>query len=431
MAIYKAVILSGKAFEKADHTTNIKIRITHRGKQIYVSTKYFVPVSTEKKSYWDKTLGLAKSFPEAKFINGQIHNTINGYMKAEAAMGDSVQWMSVEQLKKELLKNNSSKTIDFFEFADQLIAKLNKQGKYNTAIWHGSSVHALKSFVRSDTLDALSVSTYFLRQFEAYLLKGDDTLIAITLKNGQVKHKVTRKPISADGVNNYMRSFRSLFNHLRDEYNDESVGLIRVPNYPFKNYEMKTVKRRNQGKCLSAEEMKKLIEYQPTDRFEIYAKDMFLLMFYLIGINTKDLFFLPKQTGERVVFSRFKTLREYSIRLEPEARHIAEKYADNSFFINAVNRYSTYRNFTKGVNLHLKKLAASLGFDLKLATNYARHTWATIARNDCRIAKDDVALCLGHEDADNKITDVYITYDYSIIDECNRKVIDFVLPDHE
>ncbi len=67
-----------------------------------------------------------------------------------------------------------------------------------------------------------------------------------------------------------------------------------------------------------------------------------------------------------------------------------------------------------------------IGIRNKVTTKWARHTWATIARNECRINKDDVALYLGHEDEDNNVTDMYIKYDYSIIDESNRKVIDFI-----
>jgi integrase len=74
----------------------------------------------------------------------------------------------------------------------------------------------------------------------------------------------------------------------------------------------------------------------------------------------------------------------------------------------------------------MKKSDLKASFPLKVSTNWARHTWATIARNDCRINKDDVALCMGHEDIDNRVTDIYIRYDYSIIDESNRKVLDLV-----
>ncbi|RLA75485.1 MAG: hypothetical protein DRG30_04440 [Epsilonproteobacteria bacterium] len=74
----------------------------------------------------------------------------------------------------------------------------------------------------------------------------------------------------------------------------------------------------------------------------------------------------------------------------------------------------------------VKGIFPKLGIDKPVTTKWARHTWATIARNDCRINKDDIALCLGHQDIDNQVTDMYIKYDYSIIDDSNRKVIDFV-----
>ena len=102
--------------------------------------------------------------------------------------------------------------------------------------------------------------------------------------------------------------------------------------------------------------------------------------------------------------------------------------------INMSDRYGNYLDWQKYVNIELKKIGVSITKELKkndleasfpqnISTNWGRHTWATIARNDCRINKDDVALCLGHEDCDNKVTDVYIQYDYSIIDESNRKVL--------
>ena len=54
-----------------------------------------------------------------------------------------------------------------------------------------------------------------------------------------------------------------------------------------------------------------------------------------------------------------------------------------------------------------------------------RHTWATIARNKCGVSKDDIDLCLNHT-GNNPMADVYIDYDWSIIDRANRKVLDYV-----
>jgi len=59
----------------------------------------------------------------------------------------------------------------------------------------------------------------------------------------------------------------------------------------------------------------------------------------------------------------------------------------------------------------VKGIFPKLGIDKPVTTKWARHSWATIARKNCRISKDDVALCLGHEDADNLVTDIYINYE--------------------
>ena len=59
-------------------------------------------------------------------------------------------------------------------------------------------------------------------------------------------------------------------------------------------------------------------------------------------------------------------------------------------------------------------------------TYSARHSWATIARNDIGADIDNVAKGLNHASA-LPITDIYIKPDWGRIDELNRRVIDFVL----
>lgn len=414
MATFKAVILNGKAFEKANGTTNIKIRLTHKGKQDYISTKYFVPVSTEKKSYFDNVTGLAKGIPEAKFINDQILIAISGYIKAEAALGDSANFMTVQQIKRHIVQKKVSKSMDFIAYAETFIKSLRSTNKTSTADWHESTIKAIKNFTKSDKLDVLNIDSNFLAKLENYLLEGDKTT------------KPIRKPMSAGGINTYMRSFRALHNKMKDHYNDEELGIIRIPRSPFKTYKIKAVKRRQQGKSLTVEEMRQIVAYTSTTKSLTFARDMFLLMFCMIGINTKDLYFLPKQPGPRIEFDRFKTERAYSIRIEKEITAIAAKYASETHFINMHARYKQYRIFTHQLDKFLKKLMAELKIEKPVSTNWARHTWATIARNNCRIPKDDIALCMGHEDEDNKVTDDYITYDYSIIDRSNRKVLNLI-----
>ncbi len=56
----------------------------------------------------------------------------------------------------------------------------------------------------------------------------------------------------------------------------------------------------------------------------------------------------------------------------------------------------------------------------------ARRTIASVMRNKLGISEDDVALCLNHVDLSHRTTDYYIEPDFSIIDKCNRKFLDWL-----
>lgn len=60
-----------------------------------------------------------------------------------------------------------------------------------------------------------------------------------------------------------------------------------------------------------------------------------------------------------------------------------------------------------------------------LTSYWARHTWASLAF-EIGIPKDTISLALGHSNG-VKVTDIYIKYDQEIIDNANRKVIDFIM----
>jgi integrase len=78
-------------------------------------------------------------------------------------------------------------------------------------------------------------------------------------------------------------------------------------------------------------------------------------------------------------------------------------------------------DFLRRLRLYDKTLPARLSY------YYARHSWATIARNDCEIDMQTINEALNHaSDANMKITDVYVKKDFTRIWEANRKVLDYV-----
>ena len=403
MATFKAIILKGANHIKMDGTTRIKIRITHNRAVSYVSTDlYVVP------KCFNNRQGTVRSGDNKDYINLRITDYIRKYMKIDIGIGDLRDSMSVTVLREHLISDKKNKPIDFFEFVNEFRVTVINEG---TREQYDALVASLKSFA-GDKLSVSQINLQFLHRYEQFL------------RNRGVKN----------GIINYMRTFRSLFNKARLTYNDEDIGMIMIPQYPFARYKLPKRNVKSKEHNLTIVELKVFMNYKPENIGEEFAKDMFLLMFYLIGIEAKDLFYLQKPKKNRIQYVRFKTERDYTIKLESEAIRIINKYKGSYLLLSVSERFQLHKSFTRSVNdyLHGEKAHEIIGIfpklkiDKRVTTKWARHTWATIARNSCRIDKSDVALCLGHEDSDNRVTDIYVDYDYTIIDDSNRKVIDFV-----
>ena len=55
-----------------------------------------------------------------------------------------------------------------------------------------------------------------------------------------------------------------------------------------------------------------------------------------------------------------------------------------------------------------------------------RHTWATIARNELGIDKWTIHSALNHVDSGTRIDDIYIKKDFRLINDANKRVLDYV-----
>ena len=117
--------------------------------------------------------------------------------------------MTVKELKSILLSGNvDNRKIDFFEFAESYLENVNSEAhKRNLA----SFISILKAYA-GEKLDVSQITFQFLLRFEHYL----------------------RRKGVRNGINNYMRYFRALFNKARDYHNDEDAGIILNPHYTFR-----------------------------------------------------------------------------------------------------------------------------------------------------------------------------------------------------
>lgn len=231
---------------------------------------------------------------------------------------------------------------------------------------------------------------------------------------------------SRNARNMHLRNIRHVCNvavtdHITDFYDWRGYSIKAVP----------TVKR-----SLSVEALRTFIDAE-TDQQQRQYLDMFRLIFLLVGINTIDLCHLKKTDVRdgRIEYTRSKTGRFYSIRIEPEAQEIIDRYAgEGEWLLNILDRYKDFKDYAHRLNENLQKIGpCKTGKHGKkereplhpsITTYWARHSWATIAAS-LDIPNETIAAALGHGYG-NRITAIYIDFDRKKVDEANRKVIDWV-----
>ena len=234
---------------------------------------------------------------------------------------------------------------------------------------------------------------------------------------------MARTARSKNARNIHLRNIRAVFN---DAIDDEVTA-----NYPFRRFKIRPQATRKRS--LSVERLRELFAY-PVEPYAVRYLDMFKLIFCLCGINAVDLCNLDRVTEGRIEYERAKTGRFYSIKVEPEAQEIIDRYRGERHLLDILDTSSDHRNFIHHCNkaLHRIGVVERRGRGGKkfiepafpgLTTYWARHSWATMAAS-LDIPKETIAAALGH--GGNTVTDIYIDFDQRKVDEANRRVLDWV-----
>lgn len=239
------------------------------------------------------------------------------------------------------------------------------------------------------------------------------------------------------GVNGraiYLRALKAICNYA------VHTNVIQV--YPFNNFTIKQEPTRKRS--VSVNTLREFYSFPTKPNLEIY-RDYFFLMFFLIGINVKDLLLAKPdaiQNG-RLEYIREKTHKKYSIKIEPEAKALLNKYKGKVYLVEAMDHVNDYRNFNHLINKSLCQIGRVVEENVmpddlfgetqkttrlvpiipELTTYYARHCWATFAY-EIGISVDVIAQALGHS-MGNRTTLIYIKPDQGKVDDANRKVIDY------
>lgn len=387
-----------KRRQKKDGTYPIKLNVFHN-KQIMIATQLS---ASEKEWNGNEYSVRAQNYKPRNIVARGIIN------KAETVIFTLEQQeklkSTTDKALKKLIEDAISSKVEnqktFLYYLDEFVSKKTNQGTKSIYTTTRNKIEEYDSYCTFESMDKS-----WLENFEAWMAK--------TMK------------VNAYAI--HLRNIRSVFNYAIDE---EYTTL-----YPFRRFSIK--KEETRKRSLTAEQLRLLRDY-PCEEYQIRYRDMFMLMFYLIGVNAADLFNAKHSAlvNGRFEYKRAKTGKLYSIKVEPEAQAIIEKYKGKDYLLNIMDEYGNYKDFLHRMGIGLKQIGETERKGLggkksrnplfpDLSSYWSRHTWATIAA-ELDIPKEVIAHALGHSWANNTTTDIYIRFDMRKVDDANRKVIDLL-----
>ena len=417
-----------KHHKKSDNTYNPKIRISHNRTSSYISTSIYTELVRFKKNSASGTITSEKIKEELDGLVREYRQIINEHQDIVNECETSKDIVAMIERRKQ------RKEIDFIEFARMFIEKTPNEGtKTVKTTGINSLCHFLNHKSGNEKLLIKDLTSRFLREYEAWL-RQERYITVRQNKTAKQAYKTIKKPALNDtGVHSYMGIIQSVFNAALLHFNDYEKGDIIITNDPFKVYTIPSVLEAKK-RAVDVDIIRKIYNYSPINkrkRTTMFTRDIYILSFLLAGMNAVDMLNCRMVNG-RVEYERQKTKDRrkdnafISVYVHPLALPIINKYRDPSgqHLFDFYKRYSNVRNLTKGIHRGMRSLCEEIEIDY-IQFYSARHSFATIARNECDISKDDISLCLNHSSG-KTITDTYIKQDFSRIDKVINKVADYV-----
>ncbi|MCG6191377.1 tyrosine-type recombinase/integrase [Maribellus maritimus] len=397
------------ARKRKDHTSSIKLRIVHLRFPKYYSTGFNLTEEDYMK------MCKPRPNPELRTIKKLVFQQLKKAYDIIASI-DEFSFQAFESKFK--TKRITNDLISYFE---DYIEELNKEKRYGTADNYSCSKNKLLQIKNGckSKIKFEEITVQFLKQFESIMLE---------------------EGCSPSTVGIYCRPIKKLYNDaIRN-------GDARLENYPFGNPKeglYKPPQPRNIKKALSVQELKKLINYEPTPGSpEQRYLDFWLFSYLGNGINIKDICLLQFKhiQGDSIHFIRAKTAntnrtaKPIVITLIDQNRAIINRWGNkyinpNTFVFPILDGTETskkqrekIKSFTKLLNKSMKKTVLKAGITTHVTTYTARHSFATVLkRSGTNIAY--ISEAMGHSNI--KTTESYLdSFESEARQENTLKLID-------
>lgn len=291
-----------------------------------------------------------------------------------------------------------------FNYCRDHIARMKQLGRLSTANNHNSALVRFINFREHKDLNFSVLSPEIIEDFEAYLKA-----------RGNIRNTVSF----------YMRSLRSMFNKASE---------CGMPVHPRLFGHVYTGVDTTVKRAISVDDIRKIARLDLSDKPMLQkARDLFMFSFFTCGMAFVDMAYLCKNniSGSMLYYRRRKSGSPIIIKWEKEMQEIVDKHGNSTKYLlpiitdEGVDEHRQYKNALMLINRKLKKIGEMANLSSPLSMYVARHSWATIAR-DNNIAISVISEALGHNNETN--TRIYLAgIRTGEVCKANRKIMRMLL----
>lgn len=334
-------------------------------------------------------------------LQRRIHSDMERFRRILDSFEQSGASYGLEQI---LMFFRTPQTGMLFDFMRRLVGQLRDQSRLRTSETYAATLRSVARFLRQRDIPLAAIDSEFVEAYEAHLW---------------------RSGVSRNTSSFYLRILRAVYNRAVERN-------LTPQRYPFRHVYTgvdKTVRR-----AIPLEALQQLLNLDLHDSPRMdYARDLFLLSFYLRGMSFVDMAYLKRANLRNgvLIYRRQKTGQLLRIRWEPCMQAIVDKYPSRHpdyllpvFRAGFPDGRDQYKNRGHLVNRYLKRLGELLDLPMPLTLYVARHTWASVAHSR-EIPLSVISEGMGHDS--EMTTRIYLaSLDTEIVDRANRLIIDSV-----
>lgn len=395
MATLKLTIFKAKVLKDGRH--KIRIAVCHKQETCYIVTRFIIDNLSQFKD------GQVVKRADASIINTKLRSMMN-------------------DLQNKLDEINHQSLYSCKQIKDMLVSELDSQGKQNITYQKACSdfITDLKSEGRESYAVLIERSCRYFTEFT----RGEIPMSDITpnMIEGFSRYLKTKRNIGNTTIGMMMSQIKAVINR------NINSGYVRYDIHPFVN--KKIPKSPVREVDISLESLNMIRESTPKEKKYIVARDVFMLSFYLGGMNLIDIMntrFINDKVDYVRIKTRLKTETEQHCLLpitEP-AKIIIDRWIDKKTKKLDFGYKFSYHNFSRYTCRSLAILAKDLGIKEKVVFYSARKSFAQYAF-DLGIPDSIIDYCLAHSDKGRGVVRYYTKTRFKQAEIAINRVIDYI-----